>query len=211
MTRLFHLAAAILLAEALGVMALPNVTVVPLGNSNCQKWPSWINTPVADRTGTFVFRVDQADDDAVDGLPTGFRTFNYSSGYHQDKVYVDLRRSGRFTRTVYRCWDGAVRVGVSDNLPPLSVSKDYLNAVLTTAEGYQLEPYAHEIGGVLQPGVFLGAQNQTTWGFTWTSPESCGELDSYDVMLQGLPLDPTVEHHAAAVPEFLGFMRVIGY
>ncbi|KAK0718635.1 hypothetical protein B0T26DRAFT_872769 [Lasiosphaeria miniovina] len=193
-------------AQVSGVLAVPEVTVVPLGSKTCVSWPSWISQRGADVTGSFAFQVDQADDAGVNGLLTSSVEFNWTdiSGTH---ITVDLRKSTSFAKPYYRCIDGSVHYLSRDTI--ISVAKDRRNAFLTFSAGYKLEPYAHEVAGVRQDGVFLGALNQTTWGFHYVYSSKCGQIDYYEVKLQGLPDDPDTEPRAGYDPQFLGFMKAV--
>lgn len=200
------------------VLAVPNVTVVPLGSTDCTAWPDWLPTPDADTTGGLQLVIDQADDDGVDGLysnpvnytwPAGQDTPN---GFNFTALTFDLRKSLSFAKEYYRCFDGVLRQGYGLNPPAITVAKDQRNGFLTYSDGgYKVEPYAHYVNGTLQPGIFLGAMNLTTWGFNYVLPETCGQLDYYEARLQGLPLDPNTEPHAANGPQFFGFIQVIEF
>jgi hypothetical protein len=110
-----------------------------------------------------------------------------------------------------RCANGTVRDGPTLREPSLKVSKDINNAFLTYGDGYNLEPYAHEVNGVRQPGVYIGAQNKTTWGFRLKNPDPCGEGYFYEMKLQGSPLDPNTPPAAGSPPEFFGFLKAVPF
>lgn len=214
------------------ISAVPNVTVIPLlqgPNTGCSAWPGWIPTRDADTTGNLLFEVTGADDEAVNGLLTTTHTTPWPTVANLsntiNNVFVDLRKSRRIAKPVYRCWNGEMRLGPSlDEV--ISVHKDWRNAFLTVGEfdggpGYKLEPYAHEINGVRQEGVFLGAQGKTTWGFRWSAPQwadsdNCGAdingrlpLDWYEVKLVGLEYDNGTESRGASPSEFEGFIKAV--
>ncbi len=116
----------------------------------------------------------------------------------------------RIAKAVYRCFNGKMSLGFGDSAV-ISISKDKNNALLSLGPGYKLEPYAHEIDGVRQPGVFLGALNQTTWGFNFIEPAACGEIFYYQAALQGLPIDPDTPPTAGYLPEFYGFLEAVQF
>lgn len=212
------------------VSAVPNVTVIPLitgPNTGCSAWPGWIPTRDTDVTGTLLFEVSDADDEAVNGLLTTTHTSPWpilgNLSNTVENVFVDLRKSRRIAKLTYRCFNGVMRVGLGAEI---TVSKDWRNAFMTVGEydggpGYKLEPYAHEIDGVRQPGVFLGAKGKTTWGFRWNGPQwadsdNCGAnidgrlpLDWYEVKLVGLEYDENTESRAASPSEFEGFIKAV--
>lgn len=195
------------------VLAVPNVTVVPLRTDDCVDWPNWLPVRGSDITGGFDIQVDQCDDEGLEGLLTTTIAFNWTDagGDSGERLVIDLRKSRRFARSYYRCWNGTV--GYGPNLDStITIAKDPRNAFLTAKnaiEGYKLEPYAHEINGTRQPGVFLGTMNRTTWGFAYVQPTECGQKDYYQAMLQGLPVDPDTEPRAANDPEFFGFLKAL--
>ena len=188
---------------------LPNVKVIPLDNAGCYNWPGYIQSRPG-FTGSIQFLIDQAEDEWVNGLNAVSKGFNYSSGWSDEHLVMELTRSRRFAKEIYQCYDGRV-APLYGNRGKLSISKDNRNAFVTFREGYPLQVYAHEVDGVRQPGVFLGAQNQTTWGFYYERSDKCGENGYYQPFLQGLPVDPETEPKAAYDPEFRGFLKVVQY
>jgi hypothetical protein len=201
-------ALALLLYSAL---AVPNVTVVPLeSNRTCSSYPGWMqpSTPDAPDTTRYInFQVDQADDAGANGLVTSVKTIDFGNST-LDTLYVDFRKSRALVITSYRCINGVVGLG-SGGDPPISVSKDRSNAFLQLTSGYKLGPYAHTVNGTRQDGVFIGAQNQTTWGFSYVLSNKCGENDYYEVKLLGLPDDPNFPPTAARPVDFKGFLKAI--
>ncbi|CAI4218830.1 unnamed protein product [Parascedosporium putredinis] len=170
-------------------LAVPDVVAKPLFPGSCTGFPTWQNVRGSDLTGAFELVVDQTGDDGVDGLPT--RSDDIKWGNETIKmIHADLRKSRMFARPRYACTNGAVS-----------------HAVLQFAPGYDVEVYSHTVDGVEQPGKFIGALNQTTWGFAYVQPTECGKMPYYEAMLQGLPVDPDTEHKAAWPPEFFGFIR----
>ncbi|KAK3387997.1 hypothetical protein B0H63DRAFT_471320 [Podospora didyma] len=190
-----------LLAQFAPTLAVPNVTVVPLGSTNCASWPG-------SRGGApFYIKVDQSEDSGIDGLFTSTRDFNYT-GFSGTNVIIDLRKSTRFAKVYYSCSGAGIVKYLFQSNTPITVAKDFRNAYPTFGSaGYKLEPYAHEIDGVRQPGVFLGARNLTTWGFNYVRETTCGQIDYYSAKLQGLPIDPDTETRATYDPEFFGFLK----
>ncbi|KAM7198218.1 hypothetical protein V8F20_006245 [Naviculisporaceae sp. PSN 640] len=207
------------------VAAVPNVTVIPLGSKDCSSYPGLIRTPAADITGYLRFEVTNSDDPAIDGLLATTKiqrwpTFQNLSATVTTLV-MDVRKSTRLAKPVFRCFNGALEI-VGDGDPKITVSKDWRGAQMMLGDyqggpGYKLEPYAHEIDGVRQEGVFVGANGKTTWGFGWERPsqEDCvngnSGLDWYSARLQGLEYDPSVESRAWGPVEFEGFIKVFQY
>jgi len=191
------------------VVAVPNVTAIPLGASSCRPWPNSHVAPDVDSSGGFQFFVTQSDDPGINDLPTTTQFWpTFGSSTNVTDIVITPRKSTRFAQLWFRCVDSLVQLPGGS---PVSVYPDPYGGVMTLREGgYQLEAYAHEIGGVRQEGIFLGAHGSTTWGFVWSEPQGCGELDFYDAQLQGLPeLPEGVVHHARKRPEFYGFIRVV--
>jgi len=124
---------------------------------------------------------------------------------------MDLLRSRRFAKELFQCYDGKVGP-VYGNKGKLSVSRDYRNAYMTyTPGGYTLQVYAHEIDGKRVDAKYLGAENQTTWGFYYQESTECGKNGFYQVKLLGLPNDPNTVPRAATDPQFKGFLKVVQY
>ncbi|KAK4222732.1 hypothetical protein QBC38DRAFT_71332 [Podospora fimiseda] len=211
MTKIATLAGIALLAGQ-ALAAAPNVTVIPLGSSDCRKWPGHIyQGPGVDMTGYMQFEAVDVDDVGLNTLYTSFTSMPWA-GSTREVMTLDLRRSRAIAKPYYRCINGELRYLSND---PLRVAKDVRNGFVTKETvGYKLEPYAHEIDGVRQPGVFLGALNQTTWGFFWRSA-SCSTTgaknDYYEVKLQNLPVDPDTEPRAGYDPINFGFLKVINW
>ena len=64
--------------------------------------------------------------------------------------------------------------------------------------------------GVQADGLFLGAENRTTWGFVYREPEECGQNGYWEVRLLDLPQGGR-EFTAARPIWFKGFIRVVGF
>lgn len=196
--------------------AVPSVTPVPLTPANkfptCTWWPGWIRTPDADVTGSLMFVVSDADDAAINDLTLQQFTIPFRLGT-LDMLGVHLAKSKSVAKTYVRCINGnGVMYNPSQNI---TISKDINNANLAinpSTPGYTIEPYAHEINGVRQDGVYIGALNQTKWGFRYRIDEGCdGKKGAmyYEAKLLGLPRDPDTEPGASYPHEFEGFIKVI--
>jgi hypothetical protein len=203
-------------AFAATVTAVPAVTPIPLTPANkyptCTWWPNWIRTPDADVTGSVMFVVSEADDSAINDLTLQQFTIPYGFESTRNIMAVHLAKSNRVQRTYTRCINGNGMIG--SPAQNITISKDLNNAHLVvnpSKPGYIIEPYAHEINGVRQDGVFIGALNQTKWGFSYKSEAGCNGARQmyYEAKLLGLPVDPDTEPGAAYPPEFEGFIKVI--
>ena len=195
-------------------LAVPNVTPIPTGRTDCRVWPGWINSRPNDLTSSLMFSVSQSDDAAVNGLPLQLFAEPWGSGT-RNFLGATLLASRSFAKSYYRCIDG-VPVVMSDSNRPIAIAKDMNNAHLLIGAPapttYRTEIFEHEIDGVKQDGWYLGAQNQTTWAFHYQAP-TCGadgkaNAGYYQVKLLGLPVDPENEPTAGYPPEFKGFLRV---
>ncbi|CAK7209736.1 hypothetical protein SBRCBS47491_000542 [Sporothrix bragantina] len=240
MTRLFTLAAAMLFCTT--ALAVPNVTVVPLGTKDCSSWPGHLASgDHVDASSHLQLVIAHSDDPAVDGLYAAEALYQWPAGrdtpggFNFTALAFDLRKSRRFARIYLRCFDGVLRLGVYSNgtspskttdLPSLGVNKDKRNGFLIESRpelgggaaaapylGYPVEPYqlVDAATNKTLPGVFLGARNQTTWGFNFNDDGPCGTPFIYEARLQGLPQDPNVEPRATYDPWFFGFLKVVEY
>jgi len=183
--------------------AVPNVTAIPPSLSGCRDWPSY-TIAAGDGTDYLELVVDQAEDTGINGLLTGSQLENRTGAAAVETAYISLLKSRKFAKPSYRCVNGQFQQGILGT--PINLAKNYRAAYIIYGDGYPLQPYWHEIGGVRQPGRFLGAKNQTTWGFRYRQPVGCGDRDTYEVKLLGLPQDtePTAQYE----PEFKGFLRI---
>jgi hypothetical protein len=186
--------------------AVPNVTVIPLSPGSCYGWPSWQGSggDHVDLTGPLKISINQADDDGIEGLPLSVKTFN-RTGLSTLNIVADLRKSNTFARSLFLCKNGNLETKAPGTL---FIGKDPSNALLTTEAGHSPEVYAHLVNGVRQPGIFLGARNQTKWGFTYRLPQTCGNLDYYELKLMNLPQDQAIEPKASRTPDAFGFLKV---
>jgi hypothetical protein len=189
---------------AAALPAAPNVTVVPL-STTCYDWPNWQNVRGKDITGAFTFRSDQTGDEGSNGLRVRTREYRDGSNATHSILVVDVRKSGLISPSISAyCDNGTVLFGYygMGEKPPIVI--DSSGAMKPEGTGLKLEPYAHEVNGVRQPGVFLGTRNQTTWGFDYIRPADCGALDFYYIWLQGLSSGGGRE------PMLLGFIKAEG-
>ncbi|KAJ4984977.1 hypothetical protein SVAN01_09499 [Stagonosporopsis vannaccii] len=192
-------------------------TVVPrqLGSTaDCRYWPSWINTRDVDLTGTLMFVVEGAEDEAINGLQ--LQEFNVPwAGQTLPLLAVDLRASRSFIRTPVRCKDGIARLGIQAQ-DTLRISRDKNNArILVNAPEDKItlvpELYKHIIGGIEQDGVYIGWGNQTTWGFRYEEAlcgaDGTSTRDHYEVKLLGMP--DSEDNTAGSPSRFKGFVKVV--
>jgi hypothetical protein len=195
-------------------LAVPTVTPIPTGRTDCLDWPGWINSRPNDLTSSLMFTVSQSDDSAVNGLPLQQFSVPWGSG-NRNFLGATLLASRSFAKAYYRCING-VPVVMSNTDQPISIAKDMNNAHLLiaapAAKAYRAEIFEHEVDGVKQDGWYLGAQNQTTWGFHYQEA-TCGADGKvnngfYQVKLLGLPVDPENEPTAGYPTEFKGFLKV---
>ncbi|KAF2197938.1 hypothetical protein GQ43DRAFT_184315 [Delitschia confertaspora ATCC 74209] len=200
------------LATAYVYQPLPAITPIPLPSDSCQSYPGYIPSPPG-FAPSLQFIVTSAEDPGAEGLYASSHVFNYQSGWSDEHLIMDLRKSRAFAKEAYRCHGGNVSTTYRQDGKSLSISRDNRNAYLTfNGGGWPLELYAHEEDGKRVEGVFLGSANQTTWGFYYERPtEDCQTLDYYQVKLLGLPLDESADMRAAADPEFRGFLRVVRF
>jgi hypothetical protein len=195
-------------------VAVPKVIPIPTGRTDCRIWPGWMNARPSDTTSSLMFTVFNSDDAAINGLPLQPFSIPWGSG-KRNFLGATLLASRSIAKSYYRCIDG-VPVVMSKTDEPIAVAKDMNNAhlLIAAAEGttYRTEIFEHEIDGVKQDGWYLGAQNQTTWGFHYRAASCLADgtpLDaSYEVKLLGLPVDPENEPTAGYPAEFEGFLRV---
>ncbi|KAF2628332.1 hypothetical protein BU25DRAFT_308757, partial [Macroventuria anomochaeta] len=161
---------------------------------NCVYWPSWINTPAADITGTLMLVVDSAEDEAINGLLAQQFDIVFPSKV-LPLLAVDLRASRSFARAPVRCRDGIARLGVQAQ-DTLRICRDKNNGhiLINPSENKTTlvpELYKHAIDGQDQEGVYLGWGNQTTWGFRYQDAvcgaDGTSTRDYYEVKLLGLP------------------------
>ncbi|KAI3341414.1 hypothetical protein F4824DRAFT_496164 [Ustulina deusta] len=160
------------------VCTVPNVTVTPLPSS-CTSFPGYDNgtgiaTPlkvVADSTGkgidggSFVPKYATATDNN-----TTRRLRQSDSGSNALRQWLvagvaEHRFNGLRWQTLVAAGTPAESV-FGFGLPNLP------------DPNYELGPYIHEIDGVRQPGVYIGAVNVTTWGFNYQNSSETGEYYS---------------------------------
>jgi hypothetical protein len=180
-----------------------NVTVVPLSTS-CYDWPNWQNVRGQDITGAFTFVSDQTGDEGSDNLRVRSREYADANNEKHQVLVVDVRKSGLISsRITAYCVDGIVRFGRGLDEAPIVI--DNTGVMQPEGTGFKLEPYAHEINGVRQPGVFLGTKNLTTWGYDYIRPADCS-LDFYFIWLEGVIPDES----NGRSPMLRGFIKADG-
>lgn len=118
-----------------------------------------------------------------------------------------------------RCGDGSLQAQLNTGIDGIQWQK--LVAAGTPAESvfgfglpnlpdanYELEPYIHEIDGVRQPGVFIGAVDVTTWGFNYQNNSETGEY--YFLRLLGPNSHNLATGEQLNEGEFMGYIKVDG-
>ncbi|EAT86865.1 hypothetical protein SNOG_05801 [Parastagonospora nodorum SN15] len=138
--------------------------------------------------------VDSAEDSAVNGLPAQPYDIIFPSKV-LPLLAIDLRASRRIAKATYACEAGQATLSSSPSRK-LAICQDRANGhILIDAPMEKVlvpELYAHIVDGVELNGIYLGVENQTTWGFRYT-PATChanatlSTRDYYEVKLLGLP------------------------
>lgn len=195
--------------------AVPNVVPRQLGSTdNCVYWPSWINTREVDLTGTLMFVVDSAEDEALNGLLLNQFDMQFAAST-RPLLGADLRSSRYFARAPVRCKDGIARWGIQAQ-EELRISRDRNNGhilVNPSTNKTTLVPqiYRHTISGQEQDGVYLGWGNQTTWGFRYQDAvcgvDGVSTREFVEVKLLGLP--ESEDDSAGYESWFKGFVKVV--
>ena len=200
---------ALFIATLLGATAavpavIPRLVSIP---GNCGYWP----------TGRFMIVVDSAEDPAVNGLPAQPYDIIFPSKV-LPLLAIDLRASRRIAKSLYACDAGQAAIPSSPAFEKLGICQDRQNGhILIDAPAEKVlvpELYKHELDGKEADGLYIGAKNQTTWGFRYT-PASCyanatvSTRDYYEVKLLGLPESPY--DTAGYEVEFQGFLKVVGW
>ncbi|KAI1352817.1 hypothetical protein F5Y01DRAFT_303756 [Xylaria sp. FL0043] len=195
--------------------AMPNVTVTPLTRS-CTSFPSYNNNTgvaaplkvVADSTGK-----------GIDGNGFVPKYATAVGGGSWGFITIPLDTSANETTVPMRCSNGSLQAQLNTGIN--GIQWQTLVAAGTPAESvfgfglpnlpdpnYQLEPYLHEIDGVRQPGVYIGAVNVTTWGFNYQNSSETGEY--YFLRLLGPNSHNLATGEQLNEGEFMGYIKVDG-
>ncbi len=205
----------LLLSTAPGVLAVPNVTAVPLGATNCMGWPGFQGSSSrVDVSAGLDFILDQTED-GYDGPLSTTTPYFWPGDFNFTAVTFDLRKSNPVARNFFQCHNAAMLSFNTDT--HIVINKDFRNAFMMLdnsdmTHGYPLEPYAHvdPATGKQLPGVFLGTQNQTVWGFNFAANNGKECRHPFlEARLQGLPYHNGTETRATYPPEFYGFIKAI--
>ena len=212
---------AILSVLASASTALPSVTPIPVRwPGTCTNWPQWLNTGPGgpDTTGSIMFVPANVDDDTINGLPLQQQQTPWQ-GSTRELFGVTFVASRHFAKAYFRCRDGIPSIGpsLSQNI---TISRDMRNAHLLVnapaSQTYEPEIYYLEgEDGKRLDGVYLGALNQTKWGFSYIEGK-CGANGKagwpwLEAKLLGLPVDETVPPTAGYDPEWEGFLKIVPY
>ncbi|KAL1967824.1 hypothetical protein VTN77DRAFT_2513 [Rasamsonia byssochlamydoides] len=219
----------ILLALSLVALAraVPNVTAV-LAQGGCSVYPDYdASTGIA---GPWIIQVDQCTNMTTSqpcsingyGDSVEVRRLAGDTGIHEG--YITIAYVNDEAKTAIRCNDATG--SVLEALTPTGVSGYAWNQINITNIPYSaplmwglppdasipVEPYYHYIGGVKQPGLFLGSHNVTTWGIKYYEADA-GSLDGepyWFIRLLGPgSADPTTGQ-ALEDGESVTFIRVNG-
>ena len=205
------------------MLALPKVNVVPLatGRGDCNNWPNRISSKAAFLTGALALtiRSDNADTDGLELRAFKFFNGSFRNGsiaWNMNQLVADMKRTNDSQRPAFRCYNSRLLNqyrNVDDLRVELNFYPDPRHATLSNNTGLKPTIYAHEIDGVRQPGVYLGWNNQTTWGLSRVHQKPDHEIRWVAASLQGVPSDinsidvPRAESWPK--PEFYGFVEVI--
>ncbi|RYP21541.1 hypothetical protein DL765_002177 [Monosporascus sp. GIB2] len=193
--------------------AVPNVTVQPLVDS-CASYPNYDES--TGRAGPWSAIADSTETD-IDGF--GFVPVYASPvGNGARWGFLTIPTTPPAKEVSMRCADGVLQAQL--DMRSLGIRWQELVAAGTSNEAafgfgfpdlpdpnHHLQPYAHvDVDGVRQPGVFLGSENITTWGFNYQNNKEGGEY--YFLRL----LTPGSENPATGRPlndgEFTGFVKI---
>ncbi|KAI8634294.1 hypothetical protein F5Y19DRAFT_487752 [Xylariaceae sp. FL1651] len=209
--RLLHISGFLCFAAL--AAAIPNVTVVSLPSS-CASFPKYDDTTgvagplevVADSTGK-----------GIDGTSFVPKYATAVNGGAWGFITIPLDNAINDTATPMRCGNGSLQAQLNTGFA--GVQWQTLVAAGTPAESvfgfglpnlpdpnYELEPYAHVVDGVTQPGVFIGAVNVTTWGFNYQNSTETGEY--YFLRLLGPNSHNLATGEQLNEGEFMGFIKV---
>ncbi|KAI9731788.1 MAG: hypothetical protein M1834_004577 [Cirrosporium novae-zelandiae] len=199
-------------------VAVPNVTVVP-ATGGCSAYPDWdASTQIA---GPWILRVSQSDNNTIEGFGDTSQYIRKSgdTGIHMGRMTIV--NMNQYAKNAIRC-NGATSTleaytasGVSGYAwNALSLSPYPYDAELLwgLTGGLTVQAYHHYVAGVLQPGLFIGSGNVTTWGYLYqTSEGSTDGLPYYQMRLLGEGSEVPGENGTALYPgEFRGFLMVDG-
>jgi hypothetical protein len=188
------------------VSAVPDVTVVPLTTSNCSPYPNWQGGAGVDVTGTVFIQLDQSDNTTANGL---YSSVFPAAGPNTEKTIISITPQKDLAKIGYKCFNGVFQDNYVDgeSVPHISanISDPQYGYFGYWGGGWSPAPYAHQIDGQQQDGVFLGATGLTTWGFTYHPAGSgAGELEHFEARL----LFPDVKPRDC---EFEGFLKIVGF
>ncbi|KAI0972986.1 hypothetical protein F4678DRAFT_34516 [Xylaria arbuscula] len=193
--------------------AVPNVTVTPLTNS-CIWFTGYNNnTGIADPLNV----VADSTGKGIDGRGFVPKYATAVGGGSWGFITIPLDASVNETKIPMRCGNNSLQAQL--NLGIGGIQWQTLVAAGTPAESvfgfglpnlpdpnYELEPYLHEIDGVRQPGVFIGAVNVTTWGFNYQNNSETGEY--YFLRLLGPNSHNLATGNQLNDGEFTGYIKV---
>ncbi|KAJ4305740.1 hypothetical protein N0V90_001271 [Kalmusia sp. IMI 367209] len=202
--------------------AVPSVTPVPVAwPGTCTSWPSWLNTGPGgpDTTGSIMFVPSNVDDTTINGLPLQAQSLPWQ-GSSRNLLGVTFVASRHFAKSYFRCSDGIPNIATSNPWQNLTIARDSNNAHLLI-DAPEAKTYAPEIyylegsDGKRLDGVYLGALNQTKWGFAYHEG-TCGTNGKagwpwLEAKLLGLPEDDENPPTAGYPAEWEGFLKVVVY
>jgi hypothetical protein len=194
--------------------AVPAVVPIPVAYpGTCTSWPNWINSRGSDVTGALGIRIHGSTDGSISDLPLhGFESSFGSSPRAQ--LGADFRPRALWGASSYiRCQNGKITYG-NDNVTISTNSRAAQLLVAPQEPTIVAELYYLEVvGGKRLDGVFLGAKNQTTWGFYHAEPTCKGDgkssRDFLGARLLGLEADPANPPTAEPQERFEGWLQVV--
>jgi hypothetical protein len=154
----------IFLTYATLISAFPNATSTPIAPGTCQGYPGYVPQPIGELTQQFFFEARDTSNSSL----TGLRISLSSSSSNSSELIINTDPTAAYN--IFSCSNGTV-FDIHGG-PTIVFSTDQQDQELgypntDAGRGLVLNPevYTHEIGGVVEDGLFLGWGNVTTWGF----------------------------------------------
>lgn len=151
----------------------------------------------------FTFQAVSEHNNRINGLKPTIKMVRPEPSKPSDKMAryeIALDIGGKSEHPVFRCEKGVMQIAATKQ--PITIGPPGRSFLRLAQDGFKPELLVHKVEGVRQIALFVGAENQTTWGFKYESRID-GNDEYFAMRLLGLRGNKDWK------PEFRGYLSIV--